>query len=277
LSTHFPGPLIARGRTAEVYAWQENKILKLFYDWCPAHWMEQEINVGRVMAGKNLPVPKLIDTLKIEGRQGIIYDRVEGPSMLQLSNSRPWLLTGLARQLAELHTEIHIQDGNGFPALRGALTAVIQQVEDLPAERKKAVLELLGKLPDRNALCHFDFHPGQVLISSKGAVVIDWMTACQGNPLADVARTALIFMVAQVPGANWSTRLIVNLWRGLFRRTYLIRYLELHPGVTRAEITTWMVPVAAGRLREGIPGEREALLGFIQSHLPTQDDRLSLK
>ena len=26
------GPLIAKGRTAEVYAWQGNKVLKLFFD-----------------------------------------------------------------------------------------------------------------------------------------------------------------------------------------------------------------------------------------------------
>jgi len=33
------GPLIAKGRTAEVYAWQGNKVLKLFFDWCPMEWV----------------------------------------------------------------------------------------------------------------------------------------------------------------------------------------------------------------------------------------------
>ncbi len=267
MSTSSLGPILARGRTAEVYAWQENQILKLFYDWCPSHWMEQEINVGRVMASKGLPAPKMIDALKIGERQGIIYERVDGPSMLKLSNTKPWLLIRLARQLADLHTQIHKQDGAGFPSLRSSLNAVIQQVENLPPDLKKAALGLLEKLPDDKALCHFDFHPGQVLITAKGPVVIDWMTACQGNPLADVARTMLIFMVAQVPGAGLTTQIIVNLWRGLFRRTYLAHYLELHPGVTEEDIFTWMIPVAAGRLREGIPGEQEPLLKFIKSSL----------
>jgi len=31
MSTPIPGPLIARGRTAEVYAWQDKQVLKLFH------------------------------------------------------------------------------------------------------------------------------------------------------------------------------------------------------------------------------------------------------
>jgi hypothetical protein len=34
MSTNSPGPLLALGRTAEVYAWQDNQVLKLFYAWC---------------------------------------------------------------------------------------------------------------------------------------------------------------------------------------------------------------------------------------------------
>jgi hypothetical protein len=33
-----------------------------------------------------------------------------------------------------------------------------------------------------------------------------------------------------------------------------------------ADIETWMIPVAAGRLMEKIPGEQAPLLDFIQSH-----------
>jgi len=141
-------------------------------------------------------------------------------------------------------------------------------VEKLPPDLKTGVLRLLETLPNGNALCHFDVHPGQVLITAKGPVIIDWMTAYQGHPLADVARTCIILRVGQVPGAGWAMRAFVNLWRGLFYRTYIARYLELHPGVTGDAVTTWMVPVAAGRLNEKIPGEQEPLLNFIQSHLP---------
>ena len=62
-------------------------------------------------------------------------------------------------------------------------------------------------------------------------------------------------------------RTLINLCRGVFYQAYLSRYLSLHPGVTRKAILDWMVPVAAGRLNEAIPGERKLLLHFIRSHL----------
>jgi aminoglycoside phosphotransferase (APT) family kinase protein len=245
--------LIARGRTAEVFAWQEGQILKLFYDWCPAHWVRQEVEVSRAMAATTLPVPRLIETLEISGRKGVVFERVDGPSLLELSTSKPWLLFPLARQLAELHTQIHSQTGTGFPSLRTSLKSEIQQMEKISPELKTGVLNLLEELPDGTALCHFDFHPGQVLISGKGPVVIDWSTACQGNPLADVARTSLILTVAQAPGAGRMTRTIINQWRSLFESAYLKRYLELNPDLSREAIFTWRIPVAAARLKESIP------------------------
>ncbi len=267
MKTPFLGPLLAVGRTAEVYARDEGQIVKLFYAWCPSHWVQDEIEVGRVIEATALPTPRLFDTLEIEGRQGIIYERVDGPTMLSLSNAKPWLLFRFARQLAELHTEIHEQSGNGLPALRSSLREIIQQVECLPSDLKNDVLKLLEKLPDQNALCHFDFHPDQVLIAGQGPVIIDWMTAHQGHPLADVARTCVMLKYGQMPYGSWAMRTLVNFWRGSFLRTYIARYLELHPGVSWKEIEDWMIPVAAGRLAEGILGEQQPLLRFIRSHL----------
>jgi hypothetical protein len=60
-------------------------------------------------------------------------------------------------------------------------------------------------------------------------------------------------------------RMVINLWREIFYRTYIRRYLELHPGVSQEKIVDWMIPVAAGRLDEAIPDERESIICFIQS------------
>ncbi|MGD0707826.1 MAG: aminoglycoside phosphotransferase family protein [Anaerolineaceae bacterium] len=266
MKTSSLGPLIARGRTAEVYAWQQNQVIKLYFAWCPPQWAQQEISIGRVIATLPVPTPKLIDVAEVDGRHGIIYERVVGPSMLKLATSKPWLLSRMARQLAELHTEMHKQPGTGLPSLRASLATTIQHVEDLPPGLKASVLHLLEGLPDDTALCHFDFHPDQVLITANGPVILDWMTARQGHPLADVARTSIILKFSQVPGAGRLQRAIVDLWRHLFYRAYITRYLELHPGVSMADIETWMIPVAAGRLMEKIPGEQAPLLDFIQSH-----------
>lgn len=259
------GQLIAEGRTAEVYALSKDRVIKLFYDWCPNHWVQQEIEITNRISSMPIPTPNILESVETEGRQGIIYERVNGPSLLTLSMTKPWMVIHFARLLAEIHTEIHKNKVNNLPPQRATLIDVIQHLESLSPELKESVLKLLDELPDDNTLCHFDFHPDQVLISDNGPVVIDWITAQQGHQLSDVARTCVILKFGQVPYGSWVMRMVINLWREIFYRTYIKRYLELHPGVSQEKIVNWMIPVAAGRLDEAIPDERESIICFIQS------------
>jgi hypothetical protein len=99
-------------------------------------------------------------------------------------------------------------------------------------------------------------------------VILDWMTAHQGAPAGDLARTQLILTIGQPPDASWLQRRLFATWRAIFLRSYLARYRELTPGLRTAAIQAWLVPVAAARLREAIPGEREHLLGIVREATP---------
>jgi Phosphotransferase enzyme family len=266
-----PGPLLARGRTAEVYAWRDNEIIKLFYPWCPPAWVEHEVKNGQIVSEMPLPTPSLIDTVEIDGRLGIIYEQVTGPSMLTVFRTKPWLLLRIARQFAQLQTMIHEQDGGDLPSLLPTIAAAVDSVETLPPATKQEIQTLVTTLPDGHRLCHCDFHPDQVLLTDNGAVIIDWMTAQQGHPLADVARTTVLLMVGQVPYANAGMRAFVNLWRGLFRRAYLTQYFRMNQHFAPDTLRSWMIPVAAARLTEGIPGEKQRLLNFLDSSLSPND------
>ena len=259
-----PSARIAQGRTAEVFAWGEGKILKLFFDWCPPDWVQHESKISQILAESYLPVPKWYGMTEVDQRQGIIYERILGRSMLSLMTARPWLLVRYAREFAGLHAGFHRCDQDGLGSLRDSLRTTIQRVEILPADTKNQVLAILEDLPDGAPLCHFDFHPGQVMITSKGPIVLDWMTAFRGEPAADVARTEIIMQVGQLPYGGQLQRSLVNVWRGEFNRVYLARYLELNPGVSRESIDRWLIPVAAGRLAEKISGEQDQLLALIQ-------------
>ncbi len=262
--------LIAQGRTAEVYAWQDGQVLKLFFDWCPAAWIQREAQVGRKISATTLPTPHVIDTVEIQGRRGIIYERVNGASLLTVMSSKPWLLTRLARSFAELHVQVHKQSGESLTQVRVALRKNLTENDTLPTPLKTRVVQVLDQLTDGTTLCHFDFHPDQVLITDAGLVIIDWMTAYQGDPIADVARTTVLFRVGQLPKASWLQRKLIDLGREQFYDAYLRRYLELDPRTTQDRINTWMIPVAAARLKEDIAGEREPLLDLIQTLLQKQ-------
>lgn len=257
------GELLARGRTAEVYAWSSGQVLKLFFEWCPPEWIQREVDVGRWLQSTDLPTPELRDTISIDGRRGIIFDRVEGPSMLSDLSAKPWLFSTMARQLAEMHSSIHAIVAPELPPLRPHLHKSIMNAEELPSDLRDQALDTLQGLPDGNTLCHFDYHPDQIAITQEGPVVLDWMTALQGSPLADVARTSVLISFAQAPYANWFMRVATDLVRKSFHDRYRSWYFRLNPGVGLYEFQQWLIPVAAARIAEKVPGERESILEFL--------------
>jgi hypothetical protein len=70
------GQPFAVGRTAEIFAWEEGTILKLYRDWCPANWVEHEAHIALVVNQAGIPAPTVGDILSVEGRRGIVYERV---------------------------------------------------------------------------------------------------------------------------------------------------------------------------------------------------------
>jgi aminoglycoside phosphotransferase (APT) family kinase protein len=263
--------LLARGRTAELFTWQDGQVLKLFYDWCPAYWVDNEALINRKLLSTGLPIPGLIDRIQVDGRQGLVFERVNGATMIQVMSAKPWLLVRLARQLAELHLEMHQHSAPFLTPLRDDLRWSITQSGHLSSEQKTAVLAALDKLPDGDRLCHYDFHPDQVLLTARGPVIIDWMTGRQGHPAADVARSALIFSIGRPPALSRLQIMLFGFIQASFQRAYLQRYLALSSMVDDTEVSGWMLPIAAARLNENIPHEVPYLLRFIRDGLRSHE------
>ena len=75
--------LLAQGRTAEVFAYGAGRVLKLDRpDWNGLSAFEA--TVLSVLDDAGLPVARAHGTVTVDGRGGVILDRVEGPSLLQV-------------------------------------------------------------------------------------------------------------------------------------------------------------------------------------------------
>lgn len=261
------GPLIARGRTAEVFSWSTDQVVKLFYSWCSPQWIDLEAANSRIVSAKGLPTPGYLGTVTLEGRAGIVYQKVSGPSLLAEITRRPWKIRSLARLMGRLHAEIHSADGSGLPSLRSYLQTAISGCERLSPQLKQRVLQVLATLKDGGALCHLDFHPDQIVLSGKGPLVIDWMTAHQGNPVADLARTLIITRFGSPPHTNWLLLRVMDLMRQTLIDAYLRQYLAQRPGTDRRELLRWTVPLAAARLADELPEEEVPLKHYIEKTL----------
>jgi uncharacterized protein (TIGR02172 family) len=253
---------VAEGRTSEIYRWDDGQILKLYREWCPPDWADYEARIAHAVYEAGVPSPEAGEIVTIDGRRGLIYERLEGMSMLQDMNARPWRLLKHARSLAELHVKIHQQSIAGLPSYKDRLAYDIRNSTNLREELKNKALKKLASLPNGEKLCHGDFHPGNVLITQRGPIVIDWMTASTGSPWIDVARTSLLLSI----GAKSAGRQVNPILRTaikIYHHSYLRRYHTLNPDNAN-ELDHWLSVVAAARLNEDLAPEREALIRMVE-------------
>jgi uncharacterized protein (TIGR02172 family) len=244
------GDPLARGRTAEIYLWKEGWILKLFYAWFPEGAVRHEARVARAVRAAGLPVPEAGEVVARNGRLGLLYERVEGPSMREEVERKPWTLFRFAHLLAELQAGMHTGGCvYGLPSQRERLEEKIREAKGLDANLKGAVIGALEEMPEEERLCHGDFHPGNVIMAKKGPVIVGWIDATVGNPLADVARSSVIMLGVEAMGdlVSQTMKLLVR----SFTRAYERTYLELRPGGEK-ECEAWFPIVAATRISERI-------------------------
>jgi uncharacterized protein (TIGR02172 family) len=244
--------------------WDETHVIKLFRDDRSPGQVEYEARIARLVHAAGVPAPVVGDILEVNGRTGLLYERVDGLSMIESINQKVGTLSQFARVWAELHADMHARSAvPELPSQRAELARHIRAAEMLPSDLQCAALRALEAMPDGDRLCHGDFWPGNILMSSRGPIIIDWICATRGNPLADVARSSVLLLGAL------ASPLFPRAQKAIIRRahtTYLKRYFQLRPE-GREQCTAWQPIVAAARLNENVPGVQAWLLATVAAGL----------
>ncbi|MCP5099110.1 MAG: aminoglycoside phosphotransferase family protein [Chloroflexi bacterium] len=122
-------------------------------------------------------------------------------------------------------------------------------------------------MPQANNICHGDFHPDNVMLTSAGPIIIDWIDATIGHPAADIARTKLLLTIGTLPDDMDATqKQQITQLRHTFYTSYQNHTL-VSSSITTADIDAWFLPIAAARLEENVPGDERPLLQIIRSNL----------
>lgn len=256
------------GRTAEVYEWGHDKVVKLHYDWVSRDSIQNQVNVDHIVHDTGIPCPQVFEVVEVNGRIGIVYERIEGDSLLRLMTTKPATILENARRMAQVHYQIHsvntVHPATQKPVMRRAIVGS----ESLLGKNVSVILDYLEKLPDAQSICHGDMHPDNVLIHGDKATVIDWVNTTVGHPLMDVAKSSIILVTPYMPeSVSRSKALLQRFARRAVRREYLREYVRVS-GATIEDIDAFVLPVAAARLRDNVEGEREWLLRMIQRRIP---------
>lgn len=258
--------LVGHGRTADVFRYAENKVIKVFHKQF-SHLAVEEYERAKIIDSLDISAPRAYEILDADDKKCIVYEYVQGMSMLQLTQRNPLKISIYASRLAQMHAEIHSKSAPTLPNLKDSLSRAICNVQSLNQEDKDAILSYLETLPHGDRLCHYDFHPGNVMMFGEDASVIDWMTAGSGDPCADICRTSLILKSnAQPYDMSTIEKLTLHVFRKIFYRSYIKQYLQT-TGIAIEQVERWLLPVAAARLNEGIESEVPYLESIIHQAL----------
>ncbi|WP_339300915.1 aminoglycoside phosphotransferase family protein [Paenibacillus sp. FSL R5-0623] len=269
---------IGQGRTAEIYAYSNEHIMKLYRMDFPHEAVQNEFRISELAYKKGLPVPQAVSLIEhTTSRAGIVFERIQGITLLSLIIQQPELLEQLAFKMADCHYRLHCErdDEGTLPSQKQILSGAIHNIQLLSEDDQAQVLSYLTILPDQQQICHGDFHPDNVMLSEAGDQywVIDWMTGMSGDPAGDVARSWVILMSATLPeDTDPAIRMGFEKARESLVEFYIHHYMQLS-GITREAIESWMLPVAAARLDEDLPAQEvEQLLKFVQERIRLLDE-----
>ncbi len=267
LDDSFEYKLICQGNTAEVFLYDEKTILKLFRKDFPLEIIASEFDFAKRISADLVFVPKVFGLAEYKNRYAILYEKINGKDMIAEMFRKPYKIRSYSKALANTHAKIHNSTTDLNLDIKNKLINNITATADLTEYEKEKITSYIKTLPDGKALCHFDFHPGNVIIKNSEFYVIDWMTACNGNAAADVARTFLLLQYGELLYANIFVKLIAHIVEKHIGKIYLRQYKKL-TGITDAEIKKWLLPIAAARLIEWISKhEKNKLLKFIRKEL----------
>lgn len=277
------GGKIGEGGCSEVFAWEDgSKLVKVAKTNTDHEAMRREFHNNRMAWEHGLPVARSYELVVIDGRPGIVCERIYGDSIMErfvkqvMKPTHPAGRIGIndgedIRITARVLYEIH-QAAIQLPSSqRSTMKYSIQSVDYLTLAEKEAVIALLDALPLKQQLCHGDPNPNNILIRNDGkAIVIDWMNASIGNPEADLAEYMIMIRYAVLPSElPGSISEFFDPMREAIIDVFMDEYTKLS-GITHEEVYPWLVPVAARKLSaDAISEEEKSLL--------VQEIRRSLK
>lgn len=245
-------PVLGEGRLSIVYGLEGGKMLKVFRYPDTCKW-EYAQSLAAWQAGVSRQQPH--EMLTVDGHDAIIYDYLEGRVLVDVMKENMPAALRYFRMMADCHARILGGTSDSLRRLKDGLGHAIAHAPHISEAQRAQLIKGLDALLDGDHVLHGDLHPMNIIINGNTLEAIDWMTACRGDPAADICRT---WLMLKFPGQSETPSLPEKFMNFaisvLAGNAYLRRVLKV-TGVQKAEVIRWLPFVAAGRLCESRPSQ----------------------
>ncbi len=252
----------ARGRSAEIFKLDDNKVMKLFFEDYPRSDAEKEYK-NTVIASKNGCTPvKVYEKIEKDGRFGFVMDYVDGVSQNDMPGKDPGYIFKAGYDLAKCHALVHNAKDHNLEDIRNVAIKALDQDEfnDFSKEEKDSMKKYILTIPEEDTIIHLDLHTGNVLVNDKKELfVIDWMTAGRGSRYVEYAMMNFLFKDAELfPEKSKFVNAIFGMIRGMIGKQYYKGYEKLMP-VDKIEVDKVRIIALIIRRSWGIEFEHQVL------------------
>ena len=224
-----------------------DKLVKVFdKNYSKANILNEALNHARVEE-TDLNVPKIRSIGVFDGNWAIVLDYIEGETLQSLMTKHPEKQDEYLELFVDLQMTVLSKNVPMLNKLRDKMQGQISDA-DLDATARYDLHTRLDSMHRHKHLCHGDFNPTNIIITSDGTpYIIDWSHATQGNSSADVARSYLLFYLA---GEEELAQKYLKLY--CKKSDTAIQYVQ-----------RWIPIVAAARLSKSKPEEEQFLRSWI--------------
>lgn len=215
-------------------------------DFSKADILNEALNQAKIEE-TGLNIPKIKSVTTIDEKWAIVSEYIEGKTLARLMEENPDKFDEYLELFVDLQMKVHSMKAPELNSLKDKMDRKISQT-DLDATTRYELHTRLNSMPKHNKVCHGDFNPSNIIITSDGTpYILDWSHATKGNASADVARTYLLFWLdGNIDGAK--------------------KYLDMFckkSDTARQYVESWMPIVAASQSVKGKPEEREFLHSWV--------------
>ena len=238
--------VIAVRKNKKIYREGDN-LVKLFNsDFSKSDVLNEALNQARVET-TDLNIPKIKEVHTIDGQWAIVLEYIEGKTLAQLMEENPDKYDEYLNLFVDLQLEVL---SHSCPSLNKLKDKMHRKISSTTLETpiRFELHTRLDSMPTENCICHGDFNPANIIITTNGDYyILDWSHATQGNASADVAMSYLLMKMDKMD-------------------ELAEKYLNLFCEKTNTDkhyVQTWVPIVAGAHLKKCKPENREMLEGFI--------------
>ncbi len=261
------GEKIGEGLSADVHAWAPGQVVKLFKAGTPRRVPWWEARMTRAVFSAGAPAPEVLGEVSIDGRSGIVLQRLDGPTLLQLSRSGAMTPAQTGATLAALCHAVHrTPPPRDVLPLRAYMDHSLRlHGGALPAHFAPGILALIERLSPDDALSHGDTHPANVIMTAQGPRLIDWISAARGPAALDLGSSHIVLseMAPETVADPERPRAV-----DVAMQAEYARLSGLSPAALTATMRAWL-PVVAVRvlLGGGWPAGQERMMRRVEAAL----------